>query len=507
MNSRDMFKGKSPNTRLDDREVYDEEAAFRKVAAAGGAAGTDSPRLNIVLRPKRQTAAADGSGLGTREHVGLQPGSEAASAPVTVLDAGAPNPPDAAPGGFARLVAPLSPSEFIDTHYAEKRPVLFRGEDGRFASLIGWDDVNALVSIDLLQPRMRLVRDGNPVPLFYCHAPRFGHGWRGHRPGEIQTLDDRRLMTLLRQGTTLILNGIHEYHPPIGALADVLETALGVYAQINLYASWQATRGFATHWDAHDVFIVQVTGCKRWDLFGETRRFPMKRDAVPNTDAPIKAVWSEILRPGDVLYIPRGWWHDARTESLAAEEGMGSLHLTCSLLPITGLDLLEWLKGELAHHEVFRRELPLHPRAEASGAHFAELRDLIVAALDGDVAGQLRDHFHATWSERRRGTIGSYIEPWKSPDWSRCELRLRGARYAVIEHREAEGTIGLKADGYTWSFDPACMDMLAPLVEAGRVTVNELKTIASDRFPADFVDGFARLLVEESIVYAVFPDR
>ena len=425
--------------------------------------------------------------------------------PVEVLDAGAVGRPPAA--GFAGLVAPLAPEEFIDTRYLDKRPVLFRGWRERFSALIDWEVLRTLMSNGPDHTRIALFRDDVAVPLSHCLAPQFGHGWRATARSHGGRLDDRRLTSLLREGVTLVLRGVHDLHPPAGALANDIEAALKSYAGVNLYASWKEVRGFGAHWDDHDAFIVQVAGCKHWHLYGETRRSPMTLDVAPSLDAPPDVVWSETLWAGDVLYIPRGWWHDARVDGAAGGEGVGSLHLTCSVDAITAVDLMHWLAGELARHEVFRRDLPLRPSSGAGRAHFAALRELIVSALDAEVGEAFWEHMRLAWSERRGSTLGSCIEPWKSPLWDRCRLRLYGVRRAALAPRRDADTVVLEADGYAWTFDRRCLDLLSPLVETGEVSVGELKRVAPERFAAAFVDDFARMLIEEGVAYPVLPDR
>lgn len=505
MNARDVFRGRSPNTGLASRGTRSEEAAFQALYGAGAGRGAAPPRIDISIRTQARDTLRGEPGLREHGEDTGRPGREmSANSPVAVLDANA-HAPAGPPGRFAAMVAPLAPREFLETFHTEKRPVLFRGEEGRFASLIDWEALNALVSTGLLEPRMKLLRDGTPTPVVHCRAPLFGHGRRSGRYPRAQVLDDRRLTAMLRRGTTLVLNDIQEYHPPIGALADDLERSLGSYAHVNLYASWQPTRGFATHWDHHDVFVLQVTGRKRWHLFGETRRFPMEWDTAANVEVPATQVWNEVLGSGDVLYIPRGWWHDARTDAPAGEQGAGSLHLTCSVDPLTGLDVLEWLKAELAEREIFRRDLPLWSHSDDSGRHFAELRNAIVAGLDGDLARRLRDHFRTTWSERPAVRLDRYIEPWNSPNWSECEIRLRAVRHAAIGHEEDGATIVFEADGYAWRFDRICLELLGPLVDAGHMKVGELRRIAPERFSPAFVEGFAKLLIEEGMATARLP--
>ena len=437
-----------------------------------------------------------------------------ASSPVEVLVAGEGEPATAS--WFERIVRPLAAQEFLDTRYRDKRPVLFRAQGPRFASLSTWDALNGLLSSAVRQGRMRLVRNGKPLPEHYYITPGFGHGWRARR-GSLneRRVDDGRLAAFLRKGATIVMSGINELHPPLVPVADALEEALGGYAGINLYASWAATRGFATHWDDHDVFVLQVTGAKRWHLYGETRRFPLERDVEPNVDPPRETVWNGVLRAGDVFYIPRGWWHDARTEPGDDGDGAGSVHLSCSVLPITGLDLMVWITGRLAHHEVFRRDLP-HPTDAAGDDHYAALKELVIGELQGDLGRKFRHHLRSTWSEHPRTSLGPSVEPWKSPDWEHYGLRLRGASRAAMQ-RGDDGDVVLEANGYRWTLDGRCMGLMAPLLRGEVVRVGTFRagaaaegaaaegTAAEGTASASFADELARLLVIRGIAQAVPP--
>ena len=438
---------------------------------------------------------------GARAPVPHTTSAPAAAAPaVTELPAGAERYEAA---DFAGLVRPLTEQEFLDTYYRDKRPVLFRAESPRFADLCTWEQLNDLLRSDAWFTRMDLVRDDKGIPNYGFTTPSFGHGWR-ITSGSRQVLDDRRLQAMLRKGASIVLPGVHELLPSLRPLAGAIEKSLASYPTVNLYASWVATRGFGTHWDVHDVFILQVAGTKRWQLYGETRRFPLARDTEEPAQPPDEPAWTGMLRAGDVLYIPRGWWHDARAEAEDGSDGAGSVHLTCSTVTYTGLDLMEWLAGRLARNEAFRRDLP-HPTDRAGGAHYAALRDLIVRELEeaGDLGQQFRDHLRATWSDPPRTTVGPYLDPWKNADWERYEIRLRGARHATLE-RAADGAAVLQANGYRWTFDGRCAELLAPLLRGASVRPGASRA-ALDGEAADLADDFIKLLVREGIATATPP--
>ena len=519
MDSRRLLRGGAPIVFLADRDAFQqEEESLAALSDAGGSV----PRISIEIVPDAPNAPAGGSRLARAEEpragkhdaprppeAGRPPadpagaGSRGASA-VEVLAAGEGGSEPVST--FDGLVRPLTTQEFLDTRYRCKRPVLFRARSPRFASLCTWDELNAMLSSSACQSRMRLVHDGRPVAARLWTTPSFGFGWRG-RSADTRQLDGGRLTALLRKGATVILNGIDGFHPPVRPVADAIEAALGGYAGINLYASWMPTRGFSTHWDDHDVFVLQVAGRKRWRLYGETRRSPMFRDAEPAAE-PREQVWSEVIEAGDVLYVPRGWWHDARAEGGDGADGGGSLHLTCSVLPFTGLEFMAWLSGRLARHETFRRDLP-HPADENGGGHFAALRDLVLGELQGDVGRKFHDDLRATWSESTRTNLGPRLEPWKSPGWERYRIRLRGTSRASLA-RDAGGDAVLQANGYRWTFDGRCMELLASLLRDGTVLVGAFRESAPapapGEDPASFADELLRLLVARGIAHAIPPD-
>ena len=58
----------------------------------------------------------------------------------------------------------------------------------------------------------------------------------------------------------------------------------------------------------------------------------MEFDVAPNPAPPTRPVWSGALNSGDLLFIPRGWWHDACIPE--ERDGEGSIHLTAQLQTI-----------------------------------------------------------------------------------------------------------------------------------------------------------------------------
>jgi ribosomal protein L16 Arg81 hydroxylase len=131
-----------------------------------------------------------------------------------------------------------------------------------------------------------------------------------------------------RDGYTVVVDGIEQYVRTIGALARALEVELNFPVQVNAYITPPDSSGLIPHYDDHDVLVLQLRGSKTWHLYEGADRPP--RDIQRDGD---KAVVLESLpaptdlrmKPGDVLYVPRGRVHEAETHSET------SVHLTVGI--------------------------------------------------------------------------------------------------------------------------------------------------------------------------------
>ena len=236
-------------------------------------------------------------------------------------------------GSLGRILEPHAPEEFLASSWGV-RLLHVRGRAGRFSDLMPWPRLNEILRRHRLDfPRLRLVRDGRPAPVssFLKHVT----GGRGRT--NIPRLKTDELAKQLREGATLVLDAVDELSEPVEELAEGLELLFHEHVQVNLYAGWQTSRGFDLHLDDHDVFILQVAGRKRWSVYGMTRPYPLVNDVEKAQKPTHEPLWEGTLEDGDLLYIPRGWWHVA--EALAEP----TVHLTVGVHNRTGLDFLHRL--------------------------------------------------------------------------------------------------------------------------------------------------------------------
>ncbi|WP_308356825.1 JmjC domain-containing protein [Streptomyces sp. ODS05-4] len=263
-----------------------------------------------------------------------------------------------------------------------------RGEDHRFGGVLDWSDVNRFLSARSLPPGAVVVtRRGRRLPAeaYTRTAPRYPDQPSMAHLSESR-LCARSLRAALRAGASLTLNGLDDHHGPVAELVREMESRLRVRVYANAYMSWGTTNGLPHHWDDHDVMVLQVAGRKHWSLRPPSQPHPMEGSGAPNLPAADEPAIELELTSGDVLHVPRGWWH------LVTPVDEPSLHVTFGFTRRTGVHFLGWLADHLRGEAEFRRDLPHETAPESQAEHLARLRKILLGHLsDPGVLDRYRD--------------------------------------------------------------------------------------------------------------------
>lgn len=286
---------------------------------------------------------------------------------------------------LAEIVFPMSEHDFMG-NYLRKEFCHIPGERARFTSLLPWSALSQILHEHRLDyPRLRLIRNGETLPpLSYIE---YQTDRRGARFARVRP---DGLMRELDNGAMLHFAAIDEAHQPVERMAASLENRLKAKITVNICAGIQDSRGFATHWDGHDVLVIQVHGRKYWRVYGITQPHPLRigvgMDAAPTTDKPTTPTWEGMIEEGDVLYLPRGCWHSAQGTDGA------TLHLTVGIINPTGIDFLSWLSTELVENDTFRMDLPELLTSDLKERHAAALRDILTTACTVETIERFLSH-------------------------------------------------------------------------------------------------------------------
>ena len=183
--------------------------------------------------------------------------------------------------------------------------------------LLSFDDVDHLLTGTAIRtPAVRIAKEGSVLPAstYTRHATLAGQPITG-------LLDPRKVFDLFDDGATVVLQGLHRYWQPLGALVADLELALGHPCQANAYLTSPGSQGFAVHSDSHDVFVFQTHGSKVWEVHPQHGRDREKQTVV--------------LEPGVSMYLPTGTPHAARAQDTV------SLHVTIGINQVTWKEVLD----------------------------------------------------------------------------------------------------------------------------------------------------------------------
>jgi len=277
-----------------------------------------------------------------------------------------------------QLIDPFSLATFI-SDYFEKQPLYVPRPFPQWCrEMPSIDDLDAIIS-----------NTSTPHGLSTEHLMRADAGGREVYPVE-RCSDGRPDMSAIYraygQGWTVCVHNLHRRCAPVARLAGSVTSEIGHNVNVNLYCTPSGSRGFAAHADSHDVFVLQLEGRKSWRVFAPQYLLPLepqitvvKRDELELAPPVLQAT----TEPGQLLYLPRGYIHEA-----ARTEGP-SMHLTIGIYPLRWLDLLEAALRVAAERDVrFRRTAPSFEPGDESEADNVgrEFVSLLQAVQGRDVA-------------------------------------------------------------------------------------------------------------------------
>jgi hypothetical protein len=314
------------------------------------------------------------------------------------------------------------PRSFLENDWGTRAAVRLADPAGEgFQDLLSLDDVDRFLTTTALRlPFFRLVKAGERIP----ESSYTRSGRAGSRAVE-GIADPARIAALFEDGATIVLQGLHRWSEPVTRFCRGLELALGHPCQVNAYITPAGAQGLDLHVDAHDVFVLQAFGRKRWELHAaprEERRDPLDVEVAP----------------GDTIYLPEGTPHAAR----AQDELSG--HLTVGIHVTSWADVLRAVVARGS--EGLGGSVPAGWLEDLEG--FAEqLRERLsaLASALGEVdvraeARERRERFLSTRAQLARGSILERSSPVTVDDASVtrrragavCELSVRADRLVVL---------------------------------------------------------------------------
>ena len=254
----------------------------------------------------------------------------------------------------ADLVAPMPFLDFHKEHWGKGFHYLPADEDRRAKSdalFTLQEFLDAVFKVQVRDTRLALTQDGRKGPEHENNFAREKLSWT-------QSPSCAQLETMCSGKSTLMFNGIERSVPKLTDFCRASMQVLGENVNINAYFSpTGGVVGLGSHFDIQEIFILHIAGSKVWRLHHEVCQNPIKKvefhrpseERQPDTD-----IYTDItLKPGDVLYLPRGQWHCP----MPTDEH--SLHLTITIPSTFKFQAMKWLLKRLEEDTNFHSFLPM----------------------------------------------------------------------------------------------------------------------------------------------------
>lgn len=279
---------------------------------------------------------------------------------------------------LSRLLFPIDTDSFLKHYQAREYFHIGRASACYYADLLCIADLDAVLqSRHLPAASLNVVNNGVECPIE--EWSRVQTSARGiHR-----VAIPEKLLNLYSSGATLILNQAHCALRALNNTCRILTEELGFPTHTNIYITPRGSAGFLKHADDHDVLVLQIAGSKCWLVY------------------PPEAPPVEIdLQSGDLLYVPRGMFHAARSRD------EDSIHITLGLVPVYAFQLIRELGVLAGGLDNFQRPMP--PRFAGTNAIQAFEADFLA-----DLQTLIAEIKPSTLTDRRRiDLVASQAQAW-----------------------------------------------------------------------------------------------
>ncbi|WP_175823420.1 cupin domain-containing protein [Burkholderia sp. BCC0419] len=283
----------------------------------------------------------------------------------------------------------MEASHFVE-NYFDKHPVLFR--DALRSNFLSWDEVSEAIYIgESMTQGPRLNKGGFlDESKYIVNCGELGQVRR--------RLEKSILYDELRNGTTLVFNRMELTSYKVRLICKWISRFIGEHTVANGYIAFGEDESFGKHWDTHSVFAVQMMGRKRWLIYEPTHALPLKhqRSTGKQSECPTEPYMDVTIDAGDILYLPRGWWHTA----IPLKEE--TFHLAVGVHESTISDYIKYLANEIiGDFDTFRQTIPL-----------GERRDIDLGLVASELARIVEDHNLLTnYNDRRRRNFREASKP------------------------------------------------------------------------------------------------
>lgn len=364
----------------------------------------------------------------------------------------------------------IEPDEFRN-NYFEQKPLHLRGalRERPFS----WASLDHLLhGLEPSAPSIRMFHHGQ-LPE-HSYTQEFVEVGKTRRK-----LDKVRFYDLLRNGATLQFNWLERHSVEAKRLCREVGRFAGAQTSANAYLSFSGDGTFGEHWDTHDVFAIQLIGRKHWRIFQPTLPLPLTYQTHDRSGhkCPAEPTLELTMEEGDVLYLPRGWWHHV------VPLKVGSFHVSVGCYVPTMFDyIVQTAAKYLEQHAGARHAFSPTDYRETVDDALAKLRTVLLdssnaAGFEWDWVG--REHMNAEFNL-------AALDPEAPPLPDSTVVSL-----TTFRSRGLEGAT-IRVNGGQLQMEPVSRAVVAALTEYDTLQIGELCARLGDISP----DAVRRALLD-----------
>ncbi|GCC53243.1 hypothetical protein SanaruYs_34860 [Chryseotalea sanaruensis] len=254
---------------------------------------------------------------------------------------------------FESLISPISKESFLNDYF-EKRPLVIQRNNPFY-----FDELLTLSDLDTILHRGNSL---GKIEVSMSNSKRKIYSSEYLKTSLEQNvvirngLDLPKALNLFSNDkATLLVNFSQRVWKPINDLVKSIGDSLNSKAGANIFITPSYSQCFDAHFDEHDLFIVQISGSKKWKIFEYAEYLPLEPQNQRQYDfSKLKLLHEVELKAGDTVYFPRGFVHEVITTNEV------STHITFGCVNVTWLATIEnYLKSVLKESAYFRSNLDL----------------------------------------------------------------------------------------------------------------------------------------------------
>lgn len=227
------------------------------------------------------------------------------------------------------LLYPIDPNSFLNNYWDKKVLHIARDSKSIYKDILSLNQINDLLNCnDINYPMIRLSKNGESL------SPNSYTKIKGINNNDL-SIEPYQIKHFFYEGFTIVFQYMKYRLKSLEKFCNNFYEETKFDSQTNIYLTPRNSQGFSIHYDAHNVLILQIGGEKHWNIYEEIKKrpFPNEKDYLSDYSN-LTPEYTITLKEGDLLYIPRGYGHDAKTTDNF------SAHVTTSIFPKLWKDII-----------------------------------------------------------------------------------------------------------------------------------------------------------------------